>query len=473
MLGKAFRKLIGNSSADSRVMIQCRTVVQRDAVRRESIEGVEHIIVSSATLPDDVVMNGGLYPASEIEKSFMALERTLAPVEHPINADGKFISANDPDAIHGFHAGASNRNVRRENGRVLVDKYINVAEAMKTERGKRLLDRIDELETSDDPRAIHTSVAAYLIPEKLDAPQTNAAGDEYTWIARNLLIDHDAILLDSVAAAQPHQGVGIAVNKEGEKCDVKAFELAAQKTSQSGEPTDEEKARVGTYLIRLRGNQSVSELRQAVDDALERSAIDSDWIEELFDDRVVFWSKEALFEVPFTVDANDVVTIVGIPLPVERTVTFTPKTNRSEGDAMKELIINTLKEAGIETEGLSDEQLVSKYSALQANQDDIGKDDVATVVANAVTEATKPLVEKIDGLEAKVNSADEAELNRLAELIGNSDKFAGLDVEAAKKLGIDTLKGMAASCEPAFGVSPVINAGNTDESFQAPAEMPN
>lgn len=473
MFGERILKLIGNSSKNSRVMIQCRTVVQRDAVRRESIEGVEHIIVSSATLPDDIVMNGGLYPATEIEKSFGTLELTLAPIEHPTDTDGSFISASDPRAIHGFHAGAFNRNVRRENGRVHIDKFINVAEALKTERGKRLLDRIEELETSSDPRAIHTSVGVWLTTEQLDQPKTNAAGDEYTWVAREMVFDHDAILLDSVAAAQPSQGVGIAVNKEGEKCDVESFELAAKKPSRSGDPTDLEKACVGAYLNRLRGNQSASELRQAVDDALERSAIDADWIEELFEDKVIFWSKESLFEVPFTVDANDVVTIVGIPLPVERTVTFTPKTNRSEGDAMKELIINALKEAGIETEGLSDDQLMDKYSALQANRDDIGDDDVATVVANAVTEANKPLIEKIDGLEAKVNSADEAELDRLAELIGNSDKFGGLDVEAAKKLGIDTLKGMAATCEPAFGLSPVINAGSTDESFQAPAEMPN
>ena len=49
-----------NQTTSSRIMIQCRTTVNRDAVRRESIDGVEHIIVSSSTLPDDIVMNGGL-----------------------------------------------------------------------------------------------------------------------------------------------------------------------------------------------------------------------------------------------------------------------------------------------------------------------------------------------------------------------------------------------------------------------------
>lgn len=472
------RKLKTNRSQNpSRVMIQCRTAVNRDAVRRQSIDGVEHIIVSSATLPDDVVMNGGLYPAEEIAKSFESLELTLAPIEHP-QIDGQFISANDPRAIHDFHAGAFNMNVRRENGRVWVDKFINVAEARKTDRGKRLLDRIDELENNDDPRPIHTSVGVFVLPEELDEPQTNADGDEFTWIARDMLFDHDAILLDSVGAAQPHQGVGVAVNRKGEECRVDEYLL------DDIEPINNDASVKFDRLCALAGNQdgaSFSELHRSVMDALEKSAIDADWIEELFTDRVIFWSKEDLFEVPFVVDEQGIATIVGVPLPVERNVTFTPKTNHSEGDAMRELMLNVLAAAGITVNAdISDADLLAKYNELQANQSDsdgagAGDDKgIADVVANAVAQATKPLTEQIEGLQAKMNSADDAELNRLADLVGNSDKFPGLDVEGAKKLGIDTLKSMAANCAPAFGVSPVINAGSqgADEQFSAPADMP-
>ena len=130
-----------------RKMIQCASPVDKGAVSRMNIGGVEHIVVSSFTLPDNVVMNGGLYPAEEIEKSFMSLEETLAPVEHPQDVQGNYISANSPHAIHNFHAGAFNVNVSRENGRIKIQKHINVQEAMKTDRGKRLLDRINEIET--------------------------------------------------------------------------------------------------------------------------------------------------------------------------------------------------------------------------------------------------------------------------------------------------------------------------------------
>lgn len=201
-------------------MVQCHSVVNRSAISREQINGVEHIIVSSWTLPDNIVMNDVLYPAEEIEAGYETLERTLAPIEHPTNSNGEYISASDPEAIHNFYAGAYNANVSRENGRVHIEKHINVQEALRTDRGKRLLDRINEIETSDNPRPIHTSVALWLTLVKLDKPRTNAAGDQYSMIGRDFIYDHDAVLLDSIGAATPEQGVGMAINSSGQRVGV-------------------------------------------------------------------------------------------------------------------------------------------------------------------------------------------------------------------------------------------------------------
>lgn len=201
-------------------MIQCLSIVNRKNISRQTIDGIEHIIVSSYTLPDDVVMNDVLYPAAEIAKGYQTLERTLAPVEHPTNSAGEYISATDPEAINNFYAGAYNINVSRENGRVHIEKHVNVVEAKKTDRGKRLLDRIEELETNENPRPIHTSVGVFLTLETLNSPRKNSAGDQYTMIGKDFVFDHDAILLDSVGAATPAQGVGMAVNAEGLKFKV-------------------------------------------------------------------------------------------------------------------------------------------------------------------------------------------------------------------------------------------------------------
>ena len=455
---KRLRQFIVNGSSQEskpeKIMIQCKSLLKKDAVRRETIDGVEHIIVSSSTLPDDIVMNGGLYPADEIAKSFESLEMTLAPLGHP-HINGEFLSATDPRAIHEFHAGAFNVNVRQEGGRIHIDKFINVQEALKTNRGKRLLDRIEELETNEKARPIHTSVGVYLVPEMLEQPVTNAEGVKYDWIARDMAFDHDAILIDEVGAAQPGQGVGMAVNLKGEKFSVSNFDLEANE-------------------------QSVSEQDRAVRDALDKGAIKYDWIEELFSDHVIFSLGDDYFDVPYVIDSNDLATIVGIPLLVDRNVTYTPKVNQQQGDKMKELIINALKEAGVKVDGLSDEQLFEAYGKLNVSSDepapkDDPKDDPAPEglegVAEIIANALKPMAEQIASLQAGVTATEEAEVDKLATLVANSGKYPLLDADSAKLLGVVKLKEMAANCSPAFGVSPLLNNGQKDD-FAAPVDMP-
>lgn len=442
------------SKKRKRVLIQCQTLVDRTAVSRKSIDGIEHVVVSSRTLPDDIVMNGGLYPASEIAKSFTSLERTLAPVEHPTDSTGSFISAFDPMAIHNFYAGAFNENVRQEDGRVSIDKVINVQEARKTDRGKRLLDRIDELENNSDPRPIHTSTGIFLEVEETDGPQTNANGQEYTWIARNMVFDHDAILLDSVAAAQPHQGVGMAVNGDGEELEVQQALVTID-----ADPDED---------------MSHSEIRDALDNAIRQPPLNGDWIVDVFEDTVVFMSGELYFSAPYVL-AGRVAKIVGIPLPVERDVTYIPKTNQ-KGDAMKELMLAALAAAGVTVNtDISDDDLLAKYNELQAAQNsDAGADgdDDNTGLADVVANALKPITEKLDGLEAKINKQGTQEADQYAETVGNSDKYPGLDVEAAKKLPVDTLKGMAANCAPAYGVPLTVVNGGKDGDANKSFDMP-
>src|SRR5690606_36716918 len=103
--------------------------------------------------------------------------------------------------------GAYNANVRIENNRVLLDKIIDVEVAERTEGGRRVIDAIN----AGEP--IHTSTG--LVCEKVPA---HKGPKGYTWIARNMVFDHDAILLDEPGAATPEQGVGMMVN--GQQVDV-------------------------------------------------------------------------------------------------------------------------------------------------------------------------------------------------------------------------------------------------------------
>lgn len=390
-----------------RIMMQCKTAVNKDAVKRVNIDGVEHIIVSSFTLPDDIVMNGVLYPAEEIEKGFSSLEMTFAPVEHP-KIDGDYVSAFDPRAVSAFHVGAYNANVRREDGRVHIDKYINVSDAMRTEKGKRLLDRIEELETSKSPRPIHTSVGVYLSIEHTDDIKENKDGLEYSSIGRDFVFDHDAILLDSQGAAQPNQGVGVAVNKEGDEIEIDRFSLS--KESEEVE----------------------------VDEASDDNADDDGALES---------------------ERNKI------------------NNQQNEGEKMKELILNALKKAGVKTDGLDENQLLSAYNDLQSNDDsdddhdDGAPDNMAEVVANAVSNAVsseiKPLKSQIEDLQTKLNEKDESDLDALTDVVVNSGKYPDLEKDDIKKLGFDTVKKMAGNSRSSFAVDPTLT--NNQGEKEAPA----
>lgn len=202
----------------TKLYVHVRQTVNSGCIRKETRGGDEFIIIRSATLPDNVVMNGGLYPAEEIEKSYKSLDGKLAPLGHPRNANGDYISANDRWSIDHYDIGGVNENPVRENGRVWLDKAINVRVASQSDRGKRLLDRIAGL-ISGKGEPIHTSTGIWLNRKPCE-PSTNDSGDKYSWIAEDMVFDHDAILLDDPGAATPDQGVGMGVNSCGDSADV-------------------------------------------------------------------------------------------------------------------------------------------------------------------------------------------------------------------------------------------------------------
>lgn len=446
-------------------MMQCRSEVKRDAVRRENIDGIDYIIVSSATLPFDIVMNGVLYSKDEILRTYKTLEGTPAPIEHPhVNDD--YVSATSQEASS-FDVGVINKNVRIEGERVLVDKYIDVNEASKTDKGKRLIDRAIELETNANARPIHTSVGVWLEIRHTPDIKTNALGQEYASEAIIDWFDHDAILLDSVGAAQPHQGVGMAVNKEGNKIVVDTFSLPTSKNKYT-----EDQAR---KLFSCQSSMSFDEIRNALRLSFEKSGIGFEWIEELFIDKVIFWSNDSLFQVSFSIDEEDKITILGVPLAVERNVTYQPVTNQNEGDAMKDLILNALKKAEVKTEGLSDSELFAEFQKLNVNKEKEPEEkpkelDIAGIVANAVTEANKPLVDELSVVKSQLKANETAEIDGLSTIIVNSGKYAGLTADSLKLLPFDELKAMAANCGSAHGISPIINS-KVDDEFAVNKEM--
>lgn len=192
------------------MQVNLTTKVNSQAIRRETYNGRPHLVLPSYTLPANVVMNGGLYPESEIDAHYQGLEGTLAPLGHP-TVDGKFVSAFSPEGINAGHIGAWNRNVKKSGNRVYAEKWVDTTVANQSEGGRELLERVAAIERGEDVPPIHTSVAVFLDQLEANAEQ-KAQGIE--WVAKINAMDHDAILLHEVGAAQPEQGVGLMVNAD-------------------------------------------------------------------------------------------------------------------------------------------------------------------------------------------------------------------------------------------------------------------
>ncbi|WP_349844451.1 hypothetical protein ABNP39_08215 [Pantoea dispersa] len=192
------------------MQVNVTTKVNSQAIRRETYNGRPHLVLPSYTLPANVVMNGGLYPESEIDAHYQGLEGTLAPLGHP-TVDGKFVSAFSPEGINAGHIGAWNRNVKKSGNRVYAEKWVDTTVANQSEGGRELLERVAAIERGEDVPPIHTSVAVFLDQLEANAEQ-KAQGIE--WVAKINAMDHDAILLHEVGAAQPEQGVGLMVNAD-------------------------------------------------------------------------------------------------------------------------------------------------------------------------------------------------------------------------------------------------------------------
>ncbi|HBX5876628.1 TPA: DUF2213 domain-containing protein [Klebsiella pneumoniae] len=212
-------------------------------ITTEIIDGKPHIVVRGITpVVDDIVMNRKLYPAAEIEKAYNTLERNPMPLGHP-KVDGKHVSARDVRAVNEYHVGAWLQNVSHKDGKVTGDMYVNRQYAESSEKGKRLINRLDEMITGTNSEPIHISTG--LLYSGI-AANGESKGKKYNEIATNMMFDHVAVLLDEPGAGTPAEGVGIFVNAEGDELEIEVVNLA-----DADEP-DQQDAAFKTFFNQLK-----------------------------------------------------------------------------------------------------------------------------------------------------------------------------------------------------------------------------
>jgi len=396
----------------------CTNKISRANIKRETVDGAEMITVTSYTLPPNIVMNGLRYSTEERNKSYETLNGTPATMGHPI-VNGLFVSANDSEADFDFRFGAKNSNARiTEDNRVAIDKVINVQKALKVEDGKRLLDRIYEIETNEKARPLHTSVGVYVDVVEVE-PATNELGQEYSKDAINMVFDHDAFLLDEIGASTPEQGTGILTNGK-------------------------DNVNVDIFMVNELTFGEISDRISAALDARSEGIKDAPYVwvrhDSIKSDSFVYEEGNKLFLSKYSIDKNDNVTIQDERVEVVRKTVYetvdSTETTTNEDDEMRTKVEKALAELGLSVNSdATEDELIDQ---LNGHIESLKKDDKAEITANKdLVDTVTKLTAENKGIKAELKAnADEITAKKIKTITACS-KYSSIPESALKLMAVN------------------------------------
>lgn len=431
-----------------------------------TINGQEHYVIRGAVpIVDDIVMNGGLYPGEEINNSYQTMERKLMPIGHPM-VNGKYVSANDPQAVNDYYAGAWAQNVSKASDKVVMDVYVNKAVADTKPDGKRLIQRLDDMITGNNADPIHVSTGLLLNKEQKAG---ESKGKKHSWVAHNMQFDHIAILLDEPGAGTPEEGVGMFVNADGQEGEVETASLIDAANSLKDGLLNKVK-----LFLTHNSDASFDEIYQMLREAI-RSPSGSDvyrYVVTVWPDKFIYEEGSKLFQQKYLID-DSAVTLVGDAVEVVRKPTeYEVKTN-GEQNPMKQKMIAALNAAGVTTEGLTDDQVWDAYNQQMQKKAGGGEPVGAQVNTDAITAAVNaaltPLTDKISHLETQLQANAEKDITAKRQAV--KAKFPFMTEAAINSLVGDALNDMFSQCQTSTGLNPAFQ-GNGAQSEILTMEAP-
>lgn len=423
-----------------------------------TINGQEHYVIRGAVpIVDDIVMNGGLYPAEEINNSYQTMERKLMPIGHPM-VNGKYVSANDPQAVNDYYAGAWAQNVSKANDKVVMDVYVNKAVADTKPDGKRLIQRLDDMISGNNADPIHVSTGLLLNKEQKAGESKQK---KYSWVAHNMQFDHIAILLDEPGAGTPEEGVGMFVNADGQEADVETTSLIDAANSMKDGWWNKTK-----FYLSNASNYSFDEICAALRNKMSEGKPETYyfWPEAVWPDRFIYEENGKYLQQKYLIDDDGKAELVGDPVEVVRKPTeYEVKTN-GETNPMKEKMIAALNAAGVKTEGLTDDQVWDAYNQQMQKKDGGGDPAQAQinsdVITAAVNAALTPLNEKLGKLETQLQANAESDLKTKRDAV--KAKFSFMTEAAINSLSGEALNDMYSQCQTSTPLNPSFQLVNSE-----------
>lgn len=161
--------------------------------KTEVINGREHLVSKMRPIEGDSVMNGLLYPLTEVAKSYPQLNNILAPAGHPtVNGQQVGISDN-PLAINAFNVGAFVRNPVLSGAEVMADLVVDVKVANSTKAGEKLINSIK----TGHRLGVSTGLLAVVANKKGGRGST-----KYHGVVSDIKFDHVAVLMNEAPAGE-------------------------------------------------------------------------------------------------------------------------------------------------------------------------------------------------------------------------------------------------------------------------------
>lgn len=281
--------------------------------RRDFI-GPHEYLVASATLIVPGVLNGNqgpiLYTSEENKINVAAWNHVPLTDDHPSQP----VSARTPNVLKDIYLG------------VLLNAHVNSKGELKGELWFDI-EALNENRPGWVSRIESGTQVELSTGLGLDLNQTSGvtnSGESYKAIAHNYKPDHVAILFEKKGACSLNDGCGVNNSKDGvcESCKKASVKFSLTENSK-------------------RSHGEIHELlSQALNPNRSKSEVDFDnhaWIQEVFDDSLIYEKKGDLFKVSYVIDDSDSVTF-GEHSKVEKKIKYVPANNEkgTESDSKKE-----------------------------------------------------------------------------------------------------------------------------------------
>lgn len=342
-------------------------------VRNETLEGRPYLAVPMVMIKEGV-LNGSdgpiLYTSEELAKVPQVWNTKPVVVQHP-TLNGKSLSACDPDVLEKYRVGMI-MNTSWDGQRLKAEAWLEPSR----------LEAVDSRVLNAVQKGEMLEVSTGLFSEIEPKPGV-FKGRHYKGVVRNLRPDHLAILPDSIGACSIADGAGLMRNSR------KEMELILNSFGINRDAAHD-KVRL---LLR---NAASAELGESFD-----------FIENVFDTTFVYKTNEGLWQRNYSLQGGKAV-LEGLPVRVERDVTYKALINENQGKKKmentiktKRAIVDELIPLGVRKEedrefleGLSEEQLTK---------------NMQTAKTAVVTPSIPPTEEKKEEIVEEVKQVDNTE----------------------------------------------------------------